>query len=150
MKNLQPYLNFAGNTEEAFNFYRGVFGGEFMSVIRFRQMGGTEMGLPEADLDKIMHISLPVGSDNILMATDVLASQGQSLTVGNNHYIYIEADSADEATRLFDALAEGGTVEMPLDRTEWAARYGICRDRFKIQWMVNFTGDVKFDPGVAG
>ena len=146
MISVHPYLNFEGNTEEAFNHYRSVFGGEFAGVLRFRDMGANEMGLSETDLDKIMHIALPVGSV-MLMGTDVLESLGQKLNVGNNTYINLTVDSAADADRLFAGLSEGGTVEMPLDRTEWAERYGICRDRFGVQWMVNFEGDARSSLG---
>lgn len=144
MKSVHPYLNFAGNTEEAFNFYRRVFGGEFMGVFRFRDMGGDGMGLSGADLDKIMHIALPLPNGTLLMATDSLESMGQKLTQGNNFYIYLETDSPEEARRLFDGLSDGGTVEMDLARTEWAEQYGSLRDAYGVQWMVSYTGDVQF------
>lgn len=147
MKTLHHYFNFPSNSEEAFNFYRQVFGGEFMGVFRFRDMGGNEMGLPEEDLDRIMHIALPVGNGDLLMGTDALKSMGQSANFGNNHYVFIETDSAEEATRLFAKLSEGGSIEMPLEKTEWAEKYGACRDRFQVQWMVNYTGDVQFGGG---
>lgn len=142
MLSVNPYLNFKGNTEEAFNFYRKVFGGEFRNVIRFREFGGKEMGIPEADLDRIAHIALPLGKDDMLMGTDVLESLGQTLNVGNNSYLNIDAESAEEADRLFRALAEGGSVEMALAQTQWAEKYGICADRYGVQWMINYTGNV--------
>jgi PhnB protein len=144
MRSANPYLNFKGNTEEAFNFYRSVFGGEFAAIFRFRDFGGSQMRVPEADLDKIAHIALPLGAGNMLMGTDTLESLGQTLTVGNNSYIMLEADSAEEARRVFAALSDGGRAEMPLQRTEWAEEYGICADRFGVQWMVSYTGDVDF------
>ena len=146
MKTVNPYLNFNGNTEEAFNFYRQVFGGEFLGVMRFRDFGSNDMGVPDADLDKIAHIALPLGPDHLLMGTDVLASLGQSLTPGNNFYIHLEAESRDEAERLFGALSDGGQVEMPLQQTAWAEQYGICKDRFGVQWMLSYTGSVAFTP----
>lgn len=149
MKAANPYLNFNGNTEEAFNFYKTVFGGEFLGLLRFRDFGETGMQVPEGDWDKIAHVALPLGNTNILMGTDVLESQGQTLTIGNNVYFNLEADSDEEADRLFNALADGGRVEMPLQKTEWAEKYGICADPFGVQWMVNYTGDVRF-PGSGG
>lgn len=146
MKTVNPYLNFDGNTEEAFTFYRSVFGGEFLAVVRFRDFGDNAMGVPEKDLDRIAHIALPIGT-NVLMGTDALESLGQSLTVGNNFYITLEAETADEADGLFEELAAGGRTEMPLQRTEWAEKYGMCSDRFGVQWMVSYTGSVRF-PGV--
>ncbi len=99
------------------------------------------MGVPEQDLDRIAHIALPLGPNNMLMGTDVVGNQ-PALAVGNNTYITLEAESADEAERLFGGLSAGGSVEMPLQRTQWAEKYGICRDRFGVQWMVDYTGDV--------
>ncbi len=147
MKAANPYLNFAGNTREAFDFYRSVFGGEFLAVMRFRDFGANPMGIPEKDLDKIAHIALPLGPNNMLMGTDVVGNQ-PALAVGNNTYITLEAESVDEAERLFGGLSAGGTVEMPLQRTQWAEKYGICRDRYGVQWMVDYTGDV--DLGAMG
>ena len=146
MKSVNPYLNFYGNTEEAFEFYKSVFGGEFLGVIRFKDMPGMP-GLDEmseADQNKLMHIALPIGKDNILMATDVLDFMGKTLNVGNNIYINLEADSSEEADRLFNGLSNGGKVEMPLQKTGWAEKYGSCIDKFGVQWMVNYTGNVQF------
>lgn len=138
MKSVSPYLNFPGTTEEAFAFYRSVFGGDYLGVVRFRDLDPE--GTPEADLDKIAHIALPLAQDSVLMGTDALESQGQALTAGNSSYIMLEAESAGEAARLFDALAAGGRTHMPLQQTGWAERYGVCADRFGVQWMVNYTG----------
>lgn len=146
MQAAHPYLNFKGNTEEAFNFYKSVFGGEFAMVVRFSDFGGDAMGVPESEQHKIAHIALPLGQ-TMLMANDVVGRRGESLNVGNNVYITLTADSAAEAERLFDALADGGRVEMALQQTEWAEKYGICIDRFDIQWMVSYTGDVQFQRG---
>ncbi|MDQ3461082.1 MAG: VOC family protein [Deinococcota bacterium] len=144
MKKVNPYLNFGGNTEEVFAFYKSVFGGEFLSVMRFRDLSDNAMNVPEEDQDKIAHIALPLGKDNMLMGTDTLESLGQSLRVGNNFYLVLEAESAEEAERLFNALSEGGQIEMPLQKTEWAEKYGICADKFGVQWMVDYTGDASF------
>ncbi|MEX2535116.1 MAG: VOC family protein [Trueperaceae bacterium] len=146
MATASTYLNFNGNSEEAFNFYRSVFGGEFLNLIRFSDVGDMADGnrLTGADRDKIMHIGLKIGKNSLLMATDALESMGQSLTMGNNFYIYLEADSPEEADNLFDALAAGGKVEMALQRTEWAEKYGSCADKFGVQWMVSYTGNVQF------
>jgi PhnB protein len=143
MKSVNPYLNFPGNTEEAFDFYKSVFGGEFAMVARFRDLG-ADAGIAEKDLDKIMHISLPLGEHTVLMATDAVASMGQSLTVGNNFSISLETGSAVEAEKLFGALSDGGSVSMPLGKTEWAELFGACTDRFGVQWMLNYTGEVRF------
>ena len=143
MKSVNPYLNFKGNTEEAFNFYRSVFGGEFATVFRFKDFPDNPMKVPEQDLNKLAHIALPLGKGNMLMATDTLDGWGRPLTMGNNFYISIEPESAEEAQRLHAALSAGGKVEMPLQKTEWAEAYGICEDKFGVQWMVNYTGNVR-------
>lgn len=138
-----PYLNFNGNAREAFDHYRSVFGGEFATVMRFRDFPGN-MGVGEADLDRLAHIALPIGKGQMLMASDVTGQYGANFKVGTNTYIHLEADSADAAKRLFDGLAAGGRTEMPLEKVEWAERYGICVDKFGVQWMVSYTGSVTF------
>lgn len=138
-----PYLNFDGNAQQAFDHYRVVFGGDFGQVVRYRDFPGN-MGVGEADLDKLAHIALPLGAANVLMGTDVAGERANSFRLGTNYYIHLEAASADEAQRVFDGLAKGGRTDMPLTATEWAERYGICVDRFGVQWMVSYTGDVKF------
>lgn len=144
MKSASPYLNFKGNTEEAFNFYKSVFGGEFLAVLRFRDFAGNAMGVREADLDRIAHIALPLGPHAMLMATDVVEGMPTGFTVGNNVYIHLEPETADEADRLFSALSGGGSVEMPLQQTPWAEKYGSLTDKFGVQWMVNYAGSVTF------
>ncbi len=137
MARLDPYLNFAGNTEEAFEFYRSVFGSEFTAVMRFGEMPGcAEMELNEEDKGKIMHISLPVGNA-ILMATDSLESMGQKLNVGNNSYICIVPDSREDSDRLFSGLSADGKVEMPMSDMPWGAYWGCFADRFGVQWMIS-------------
>jgi len=113
MKSINPYLNFPGNTEEAFNFYKKVFGGDFPGgIFRFDGTPGSEK-LNSEDKQKIMHMALPMGN-NMIMATDALPSMGFTINFGNNMYIYIDAESRDEADKLFNGLAEGGKVEMPM------------------------------------
>jgi PhnB protein len=144
MEAVNPYLNFDGNAEEAFRFYRSVFGGEFALVVRFKDMGGGPPGTPATELERIAHIALPFGNGNMLMASDTLPSMGQKLAVGNNFYIMLSPETGAEADRLFRALSAGGKVEMELQRTGWAEKHGSFADRFGVQWMVNFTGDVQF------
>ncbi len=132
------YLNFPGNTEEAFTFYKSVFRGEFSSLVRFKDMPMEGVSIPEADQNKIMHMSLPLGEDQILMATDALASLGQTLVQGNNVSISIHPDSKDEADRIFHALAAGGLIDMPIADQPWGDYYGSFRDKFGVQWMVNY------------
>ena len=138
MKSINPYLNFPGNTEEAFNFYRKVFGGDFIGGInRFKDTPDAGK-LDKSDLDKVMHIALPVG-DNVLMATDALPSMGFTVTFGNNFYLSIEADSKEEADQLFNALSEGGKKEMPMNDQFWGAYFGMVTDKFRINWMISYT-----------
>lgn len=138
MASINPYLNFPGTTEEAFNFYKSVFGGEFAMLQRFSDTPhGAEM--PEADRNKIMHVSLEVAPGYYLMATDATESMGFKLNVGNNTHIAIAPDSRDEATRLFNGLSAGGEVEMALQDTFWGAYYGAFTDKYGIRWMVNYA-----------
>lgn len=137
MATVNPYLNFAGNTEEAFQFYKSVFGSEFLALQRFKDT--PEAGrLPEGDRDKIMHIALPIGNGNILMATDALESMGQQLTVGNNFSLSVNAESKAEADRLYSSLSEGGKATMPMQQAFWGSYFGMLTDRFGIQWMVSY------------
>jgi PhnB protein len=138
MAKLNPYLNFDGKAEEAFNFYRSIFGGEFVGGInRMGDAPGTE-NLPVEEKNRVMHIALPVGRD-LLMASDICPSFGQHLIVGNNNYVSIFPESREEADRLFKGLSEGGTVEMPMEDQFWGAYYGSFQDKFGTYWMVNYT-----------
>lgn len=139
MATINPYLNFTGNTEDAFNFYKSVFGGEFVGGIsRFRDAPDAD-NLPEDELDKVMHIALPVGEKTMLMGTDALESMGQKVTEGNNFYISVQAGSKEEATGIFNGLASGGEVTMPLEDAFWGAYFGMLTDKFGIQWMVTYN-----------
>ena len=139
MMKLNPYLNFAGNTEEAFRFYKSIFGGEFASVVRFKDMPVEGVQIPKEDENKIMHIGLPIGKDHVLMATDSLESLGQRLVQGNNVHISVQPESKEEADRIFTALSRGGTIEMPIADQVWGDYYGSLKDKFGVQWMVNYT-----------
>ena len=136
MITINPYLNFQGNTEEAFEFYRSVFGGEFAMIQRFKDTPEAAK-LPESDQDKIMHIALPIGKHNMLMATDALESAGQTLTLGNNFMLSISTESDDETRKIFNALLAGGKVTIPLDKMFWGSYFGMCTDKFGVQWMVS-------------
>ncbi|MDM7921316.1 MAG: VOC family protein [Pyrinomonadaceae bacterium] len=138
MSSFNPYLNFPGTTEEAFNFYRSAFGGEFERVMRFGEMPGCdESPISEADKSKIMHIALPIGNGTMLMGTDSLESMGQKLTMGNNYYISISPESKEEADRLFTSLSDGGTVEMPMADTFWGSYFGCFADKYGVRWMID-------------
>lgn len=138
MATINTYLNFPGNTEEAFNFYKSVFGGEFLGGIR-RFKDTPEAGdVPEDEKDKVMHVALPIGDGNMLMGTDTLESMGQSVTMGNNMYISIHPDSKEEAERLFNGLSKGGDIEMPLEKAFWGAWFASFTDKFGVRWMINY------------
>jgi len=144
MQFMTVYLNFNGDAEEAFEFYRAVFGGEFDGMLRFRNFGEDAMGVPEADREKIAHVSLPLVGGIGLMGSDVAGPQADAFRAGNNVYVYLETDSAEEADRIFEGLSAGAAVEMPMQATEWAEKYGSLVDRFGVPWIVSFTGDVQF------
>ena len=139
MTRVEVYLNFDGNTEEAFNFYRSVFGGEFASLVRFKDFPMEGVSIPEQDQDKIMHIGLPVGEDNMLMATDTLRSLGQELIQGNNVYISVHPETKEEADRVFTGLSEEAEIEMPMADQAWGDYYGSLKDKFGVKWMVNYS-----------
>jgi PhnB protein len=138
MATLNPYLNFPGNTEEAFNFYKSVFGGEFTMIQRFSDTPQAGQVSAE-DAKKIMHIGLPIGKGNILMATDAIEGMGHKLTFGNNTQLSLEADSKEEAEKLFNGLSAGGKVEVPLSDMFWGAYFGMFTDKYGVKWMVNHS-----------
>ena len=137
MPAINPYLTFDGNCEDAFNFYRSVFGGEFPYLGRFKDMP-SEKPLPAEVGEKIMHVSLPIGNGSILMGSDSSAEFGHATVMGNNFSISINADSKEESDNLFNKLSAGGVVTMPMNQTFWGAYFGMFTDKFGIQWMVNY------------
>ncbi|MGM9508266.1 VOC family protein [Larkinella sp. GY13] len=137
MATFNPYLNFNGNTEEAFTFYKSVFGGEFIALQRFKDTPeGAKLSATEAE--KIMHIALPLGPGTLLMATDALESMGHTVTMGSNFYLSIDADSKEEADRLYEKLSAGGVAVMPMKKEFWGSYFGMLTDSFGIQWMISF------------
>lgn len=142
MKQVNPYLNFNGNTEEVFKFYQSVFGGE-LQIVRFKDLG-DDMGATGDDLNKIAHVALPLGENTFLMGDDGPAVSGQPFTEGNNFSINLETESAKEVEVLFNALSEDGDKIMPLQQTEWAEKFGICTDRFGVRWLLGYTGSAEF------
>jgi PhnB protein len=141
MARVTTYLNFPGNTEEAFIFYKNVFRSEFNGGMqRFGDIPAQEGMPPLSDADKklIIHVELPIVNGHILMATDAPASMGFTLTPGNNMNISLDLDSKEETTRLFNELSAGGTITMELQDMFWGAYYGSCTDKFGINWMFNF------------
>ncbi len=141
MARVNTYLNFNRNTEEAFNFYKQIFGGEFeRGISRFGDIPPQESTPPLAEDDKnlVMHVALPILGGHLLMGTDAPESMGMTVIAGNNVHISLEPDSRAETERLFKALSAGGKVTMDLQDMFWGAYYGSCVDKYGIQWMVNF------------
>ena len=144
MAAINPYLVFNGNCEEAFLFYKSVFGGEFPYIGKFKDMPPAEGNpvLSEADGNKIMHVSLPIGDGSVLMGSDSNSASGE-VTFGQNISISINTKSKEEADKLFNGLSAGGTVTMPMSQTFWGAYFGMFADKFGISWMVNFDENEK-------
>lgn len=141
MAKLNPYLNFDGTCEEAFNFYKTVFGGEFTYFSRMGDMAAMEAS--DEDRNLVMHVSLPIGSD-ILMGSDVPTSMKSLFKSGNNNYISITPDTREEADRIFNELSAGGEVEMPMEEMFWGDYFGSFKDKYGIYWMINYNlGDHK-------
>ena len=138
----QPYLNFDGQAEEAFEFYRSVFGGEFSAHMKMSEAPGGDEFSP-AEQNRVMHISLPIGGGIILMGSDIVPSMGHKLNKGNNCYISMHPDSREEADRLFNGLSQGGNVEMPMEDQFWGDYFGSFADRFGIHWMINYNPEYK-------
>ena len=134
---INPHINFNGNAEEAFNFYKSVFGGEFAMIIRFKDFSSPEHPISEREANKIMHIALPIGK-NVLMANDVPESMGKVNENENRSKISISAESREEADKLFNGLSAGGQIEMPLADSPWGSYFGMFRDKYGIEWMVDF------------
>ena len=139
---INPHVNFNGNAEEAFNFYKAVFGGAFTKIIRFKDLGNTEHPIPEKEANKIMHIALPIGK-NFLMANDVPESMGRTNENENRSKIFVTAESREEADKLFNGLSAGGTVEMPIGDSPWGSYFAMFRDKYGIEWMVEFESNTK-------
>jgi PhnB protein len=138
MASINPHINFNGNAEEAFNFYRSVFGGEFTKIIRFKELASPEFKVSEKEENKIMHIALPVGKNSMLMANDVPEIMGRTNENENRSKIVISAESKEEADKLFNGLSVGGQIEMPITDSPWGSYFGMFRDKYGIEWMLNF------------
>ncbi len=135
---INPHINFNGNAEEAFSFYKSVFGGEFTQVVRFKEMSSPEFPIAEKEANKIMHIALPIGK-NLLMGNDVPESMGRTNENENRSKIFIIAESREEADKLFNGLTAGGQIEYPMGDSPWGSYFGSFRDKYGIEWMVDFA-----------
>lgn len=140
MTKVNPYLNFLGNCEEAFDFYKSIFGGEFTYVGRFSEMPpDPNYTMPEEDKNKIMHMSLPISDETILMGSDSVGEWAPKTVIGNNISLSITAGSTEDADRFFNGLSKGGNVTMPMNKTFWGDYFGMCTDKFGINWMIGFN-----------
>jgi PhnB protein len=139
MTSINPYINFNGNAEEAFIFYKSVFGGEFSSITRFKDISSAEFPVPEQEEDKIMRIVLPIGN-SVLIANDVPQAMGRVSEDENRSKIAVSADSKEEADRIFAGLSVGATVEMPMAQSPWGTYFAMLRDKYGIEWTVEFAG----------
>lgn len=143
MAQINPYIHFNGNAEEAFQFYQSVFGGEFAMVMRFKDMSFEGSIAKESEADKIMHIALPIGKNNVLMGSDTPEALGVHNLNETRSKISISAESKEEADHLFNGLSAGGQVEMPIANSPWGSYFGMFRDQFGIEWMVDFDPKYK-------
>lgn len=138
MAQINPYIHFNGNAEEAFTFYKSVFGGEFAMISRFKDMSFLGITEDDKEANKIMHIALPIGKHNVLMGSDTPESLGKHNENENRSKISISAESKEEADRLFNGLSAGGQIEMPISDSPWGSYFGMLRDKFGFEWMVDF------------
>ncbi len=139
MTTINPWINFNGNAEEAFTFYKSIIGGDFTKIIRFKDLASTEFKIPEKEENKIMYIALPVGKNNMLIANDVPEIMGQVNENENRSKISISAESKEEADKLFNGLSAGGKVEGPMGDSPWGSYAGMFRDKYGIEWIIEFS-----------
>lgn len=139
MASINPYIHFNGNAEEAFTFYKSVFGGEFARVARFKDLGNTEHPIPAEEQNKIMHIALPIGKNSVLMGSDTPEFLGRHNENETRSKISVIADSKEEADKIFNGLSAGGNVEMPIGDSPWGSYFGMLRDKYGIEWMIDFA-----------
>ncbi|OYU57006.1 MAG: VOC family protein [Chitinophagaceae bacterium BSSC1] len=139
MATINPHVNFNGNAEEAFNFYKSVFGGEFSRLVRFGQMASADFTVDEKEANKIMHIALPIGKSNELMGNDVPSFMGTVNEQENRSKIAVIVESKEEADAIYNTLSAGGDVEMPISDSPWGSYFGMFRDKYGIEWMIEFN-----------
>ena len=143
MARINPHINFNGNAEEAFTFYKSVFGGEFANITRFKDISSPEFPVAENEANKIMNIALPIYKSHVLMGNDVPESMGRTNENENRSKIIISAESREEADKLFNGLSEGGKIEIPIADNPGGSYFGMFRDKFGIEWMVEFDPKYK-------
>jgi PhnB protein len=138
MRTINPWINFNGNAEEAFTFYKSVFGGEFTRIVLFKEISSAEFPVPENEANKILHIALPIGKHNVLIANDVPEFMGRVNERENRSKIAVSAESREEADKIFNGLSAGGDVEGPIGESPWGTYAGMFRDKYGIEWIVEF------------
>ena len=138
MRTINPWINFNGNAEEAFTFYKSVFGGEFTKIIRFKDLSGMDFQVPENEANKLMHIALPIGKQNVLIANDVPEFMGRVNERENRSKIVVSTESREEADQIFSGLSAGGDVEGSIGDSPWGTYAGMFRDKYGIEWIVEF------------
>ncbi len=143
MRSINPWINFNGNAEEAFTFYKSVFGGEFTKVVRFSDLASAEYPVPENEANKIMTIALPIGKHVVLMGNDVPEFMGRVNENENRSKILVSAESREEADKVFNGLSAGGDIEGPIDDSPWGTYAGMFRDKYGIEWIVEFDPNFK-------
>ena len=139
MAHINPYIHFNGNAEEAFTFYKSVFGAEYAKIVRYKDFSSAEFPIAEQDGQRIMHIALPIGKSSVLMGSDVLPVMGQVTEHDNRNSISLSTETREEADKLFKGLSDGGKIEMPIADGPWGAYFGMFADKYGIEWMVDFT-----------
>ncbi len=139
MTTINPWINFNGNAEEAFNFYKSVFGGDFKKVIRFKDLAGPDFPVGDAAADKIMQIILPIGSGQILIGNDVPEFMGKTSENENRSKIHVGTDSKEQAEKIFSNLSIGGQVEAPISNSPWGTYFAMFRDKYGIEWIIEFN-----------
>ena len=143
MTTLSPWINFNGNAEEAFNFYKSVFGGDFTKIVRLKDLAGPEFPVAEEDANKIMQIILPLGGSTMLIGNDVPAFMGKVNENENRSKIHVHVHSKEEGERIFSELSAGGQVEVPMSDSPWKTYFGMLRDKYGIEWVVEFNSGNK-------
>jgi PhnB protein len=138
---INPYIHFNGNAEEAFTFYKSIFGGEFTKIMRYKDLSSAEYPIAANDANRLMHVALPIGKSSMLTGSDVLGIMGEVTEDDNRNTISISAESREEADKLFNGLSEGGKIEMPIADGPFGEYFGMFADKYGIQWMVNFTAN---------
>lgn len=142
MATINPWINFNGNAFEAFTFYKSIFGGEFTKIVHLKDLASAEFPVADADAEKIMLITLPISKDNVLIGNDVPSFMGQVNENENRSKILITTESKEEADTVFNGLSAGGAVEAPMSMSPWNTYFGMLRDKYGIEWIIEFSSNI--------